>query len=381
MPHPLLPLALVIGLGAVLSAPAAQSAAPTAATAPGHRAAASAATHRSAARTAYVNPLAGRPWGVYEGPQDLAWAPYVNATGTRKRQLGYIALTPKAKWFGAWIPNRDIGQRVRDYVANARAGDPRTLVQMTVFRMVPWEHEACSRLPSKAERASYKQWIDRVAAAVGKAHAAIWLQPDGPFALCAPGGSLVPSHLVAYAARVLSAQPHTSVYLEAGAADWPHTGSQGGVDAAVRILVRGGIRYAHGFALNTTHFDSTADNVARAAAIARRLASLGYPGRHAVINTSTNGHPYQFGAHTGSDPNNPVVCGADAPASSTCAALGIPPTTHVAASRWHLSDTTRRQARHHVDGYLWVGRPWLYRGAQPFVMKRALKLVRNAPWR
>src|SRR4051794_11820856 len=53
----------------------------------------------------YVNPLAGRPWGTYEGPQELSWAPYASATGTRKRLLGYIALAPKAKWFGAWIPN------------------------------------------------------------------------------------------------------------------------------------------------------------------------------------------------------------------------------------------------------------------------------------
>jgi endoglucanase len=376
-----LALSLALAAGVTATAGSTHAAAPGA-TNSSRTGASSTIPRQPAARaTTYTNPLAGRPWGVYQGAQDLAWAPYVNATGTRKRLLGYIALTPKAKWFGAWIPNSDISQRVKDYIANAQAGDRRTLVQMTVFRMVPWEHEACSRLPSRAERASYKQWIDRFAAAVGTAHAAIWLQPDGPFALCAPGGSLVPSHLVAYAAEVLSAQPHTSVYVEAGAADWPHAGSQGGVDAAVRILVRGGIRYAHGFALNTTHFDSTADNVARAAAIARRLAALGYPHRHAVINTSTNGHPYQYGAYTGSDPNNPVVCGADAPASATCAALGIPPTSHVAASRWHLSDTTRRQARHHVDGYLWVGRPWLYRGAQPFVMKRALKLVRNTPWR
>src|SRR3954453_4209717 len=38
----------------------------------------------------YVNPLAGRPWGTYEGPQELSWAPYANATGSTRRLLGYI---------------------------------------------------------------------------------------------------------------------------------------------------------------------------------------------------------------------------------------------------------------------------------------------------
>jgi endoglucanase len=329
----------------------------------------------------YVNPLAGRPWGTYEGPQELSWAPYAGATGTRKQLLGYIALTPKAKWFGAWIPNDQITQRVKDYVANAQAGDPSTLVQMTVFRMVPWEHEACTRLPTRAERASYRRWIDLFASAVGGAHAAIVLQPDGPFALCAPGGSTLPSRLVAYAAKVLSAQPHTSVYVEAGAADWPAAG-QGGVDTAVKILVRGGIQYAHGFALDSTHYDSTTDEVARAAAISQRLATLGYPGRRAVINTSSSGHPFLFGTYTGQDPDNADVCQSrTTPATTTCVTLGIPPTTHVAADRWNLPATTERLARHYVDAYLWVGRPWLYRQNQPFVLSRALQLVRSTPWR
>jgi len=335
----------------------------------------------SARATTYVNPLAGHPWGTYEGPQEMSWAPYVDATGTDKQLLGYIALAPKAKWFGAWIPNDQIAARVQQYVTNAQHGDPSTLVQLTVFRMVPWEHEACTRLPTTAERASYKQWVNRFAGALGDAYAAVVLQPDGPFALCAPKGSTVPSSLVAYAAKTLSALPHTSVYVEAGAADWPSAG-QGGVDTAVKILVRGGIAYAHGFALNSTHYDSTSNEVARAAAISQQLAALGYPDRHAVINTSSNGHPFDFGTYTGSDPDNANVCqSVTAAVTTTCVTLGIPPTTRVGATKWGLSDATNRLARHFVDGYLWIGRPWLYRQNQPFVTSRALQLVRTTPWR
>ncbi|MGC4109929.1 MAG: glycoside hydrolase family 6 protein [Nocardioides sp.] len=334
-----------------------------------------------AATAASGDPLAGRPWGTYEGPQELSWAPYANATGHRKKLLGYIALAPKAKWFGAWIPDDQIAQRVDEYIANAQNGDPQTLVQLTVFRMVPWEQDACHRLPTKAERASYKRWINRFAKAVGSAHAAIVLQPDGPFALCAPHGSKAPSHLVSYAAKRISQQPHASVYVEAGAADWPSAG-QGGTKAAVKILVRGGIRYARGFALDSTHFDSTADEVARAAGIARRLAAAGYAGRKAVINTSSNGHPYVYGDYTGKDPDNPKICGSTTtPATTTCATLGIPPTAKVGAARWGLGKRTARLARQYVDAYLWVGRPWLYRQNQPFVTKRALGLVRSTPFR
>jgi endoglucanase len=372
MPGALVPLAMLISLAVGLLSPDARPA-------PDHVAAGTTTT--TARATSYVNPLAGRPWGTYEGPQEMAWAPYADAVGTKRRLLGYIALTPKAKWFGAWIPNDQIAQRVKDYVANAQRGDPDTLVQMTIFRMVPCEHEACSRLPTRAERSSYKMWIDRFARAVGDTHAAIVLQPDGPSALCAPGGSKVPSHLVAYGGRVLSAQPSTSVYVEAGAADWPAAG-QGGVDAAVRILVRGGIRYAHGFALDSTHFDSTSEEVVRAAAVARRLAALGYHDRKAVINTSSNGHPYEYGRYTGKDPDNPFVCDSTTtPASTTCVTLGIPPTTRVAADRWGLPTAARRLARRYVDAYLWIGRPWLYRPNQPFVTRRALQLVRSTPWR
>ena len=196
--------------------------------------------HR-ATRAGDTNPFTGRPWASYGGPAEMAWAPYVNATGEKKAALAKIALTPKAKWFGGWIPTRDIASKVREYVTNAQAGDPTALVQFTVFRMSPWEHDACKRLPTRAEARDYKAWTDNFAAAVGDTPSAIVLQPDGPFALCAPGGSKKPSRLIAYSAKALSSLPNTAVYIEAGSADWPHP-AQGGVNAALRILIPAGIR-------------------------------------------------------------------------------------------------------------------------------------------
>jgi endoglucanase len=329
------------------------------------------------------NPFATHPWGVYRGKMEPSWVAWNNATGSAKDDLAYIANQAKDHWFGHWNPNDKIADQVRDYIANSQDGDENALVQMAIFRVVPWEHEACNRLPTKAERTSYKQWVDRFAGAVGDTPTAIVLQPDGPFALCAPKGSHVPSHLVAYAARVLSAQPHTSVYIEAGASDWPMFGPKGGVTAAVRILVRGGIQYARGFALNGTHYASTPANVERAKAIRKVLAKKGFPGRKVVINTSNNGHPFNFGQYTGADPTNPVVCDSTTtPAKVTCETLGVPPTADVADERWNLPADTARMAGKFVDAYLWFGRPWLHHeGSQPFRTKRAIKLVRTTPFR
>jgi len=320
------------------------------------------------------NPLAGHRIGVYKGSMDQAWDPYVKAKGERKRLLAKIALRPKAKWFGAWIPTRDIGSKVRGYIANATGGDPDVLVSMTVFRMVPWEQETCERLPTRNERQQYHRWIDRFAAATGHAHAAIILQPDGPFALCAPHGSRLPSRMIADAARRFAELPHASVYIDAGASDWPKDDPA----TAATILERAGIEHARGFALNVTHYTSTAENIRHGAAVVAELARRGIEDVHFVVSTAENGRPFHFDEYRGSHPNNAKVC--DTPRERKCVTLGIPPTTRVAAARWGLPDDARELAARYVDAYLWIGRPWLVRQTDPFSMKRALGMARTTPY-
>lgn len=330
------------------------------------------------ARATAENPLEARTWGVYQGPREPTSAPYLRATGATKQALAKIALEPKAAWFGAWIGDDEIAGEVEEYIAGTQQGDPEALVQMTVFRMVPWEHEACRRLPTEAEKASYRRWIDSFAAAVGATPTAIVLQPDGPFALCAPGGPAVPAALVAYASRVLSALSRTSVYIEVGAGDWPAPG-QGGVAEVLRFLLPAGIEDARGIALNGTHYSATEIEVERGAAIVEALADRGIAGKKVVIDTSANGNPFPFGTYTGPDPDNAFVCTSPAD-QRTCVTLGIPPTTEVADPAWGLSEQARADAREHVDAYLWFGRPWLYRQNTPFVMERALGLARSTPY-
>ncbi|CAN5432046.1 hypothetical protein BH11ACT8_BH11ACT8_05010 [soil metagenome] len=336
--------------------------------------------HQDRARTAAAtNPLAGRTWGVYQGPREPTWEPYLRASGSTKTALGKIALAPKAVWFGAWIPDDEIATKVSQYIAASQHGDPDALVQMTVFRMVPWEHDACQRRASPAEQASYRTWIDRFAGAIGDTPTAIVLQPDGPFSLCAPGGPAGPAALLAYATRALSAHANTSVYIEIGAADWPAAG-QGGVDSVLKFLLPAGIEDARGVALNGTHYSDTGLEIARGTAVVEALADRGITDKHFVVNTSGNGNPFEFGHYTGADPLNANVCRSVSD-PSTCVTLGIPPTTRVAAKAWGLSRQARADARSYADGYLWFGRPWLYRQNYPFQMDRALGLVRSTPFR
>ena len=132
-----------------------------------------------------------------------------------------IAIEPRARTFGAWYANDWIQQSVQNYIANVTQGNPDVLVQMAIFRLQPWENSACKTLPTADQQASYKQWIDNFAAGVGNAHAAIVLQPDLPFAFCVPNQSLDPAAARSTTPPACSARcPNTSVYIDAGAADW-----------------------------------------------------------------------------------------------------------------------------------------------------------------
>ena len=368
---------VLAGAGMVLSLTAALGALPGGATAASEPTVTTSPMAPVAAATTSpnpTNPLRGRPWGVYKGKADMSWAPYAASTGTERELLSKISLRPKAQWFGAWISNAAIGTKIDQYIANATGGDPEKLVQMTMFRVKPWEHDTCKMLPTAAQISSYKQWTSRSAAAIGNAHVALILQPDGPFALCAPGRSTIYSRLIAYAAKKYSALPNTSVYIDAGASDWPSKDPKRAAD----IVVAAGIKYARGFATNSTHYATTPNEIAAGTQVIAELNRRGVTGKHFVINTSSNGQGFTFGTAKGHHPDDADVC--TTRAETHCVTLGIPPTTRVAAAKWGLSSTNRARAAKYVDAYLWFGRPWLHMQASPFVKSRALQLARTTPY-
>jgi hypothetical protein len=276
------------------------------------------------------------------------------------------------RWFGAWIPNDKIHSKLADYIANVTQGHPGALVQMAIFRLMPTESQARTRLPTTAEQNSYKQWIDIAASTIGSTHVAMDLQPDLPVWTHEPNGSKIALYLVHYAAEKFSALPHTTIYLDAGAADWLT------VSQAVSMLRTAGIRLVRGFALDATHYDSNVRQIEYGAQIVNALNAVGITGKHFVVNSAQNGKPFMYSQYSGPDYNNAAVCATKT--SARCVTLGVPPTTDVTNLKWHLTTDARAKAGRYLDAFLWIGRPWLIDQASPWSLTRALQLARTTPF-
>ena len=327
------------------------------------------------------NPLANRLWGVYQGPQDQVWAPYSRATGDRRALLAKIAERPRTKWYGSFVPDSSIRSTVQKYIAASQQGDPTKLVQIAVFRMKPWEDEACRRKSTPAERRSYKGWIRQLAAGIGATPMLVVMQPDGPFLWCAKDRA-VRASLLTFATRTLSALPATSVYIDAGAADWCENDKGNDPARCAQILERTGVQYARGFALDSTHYTGPSDNIRHGQQIIQVLRRDGFGTKHFIIDTAKSGRPTMWSdvipASKKDKKDNARVC--KTAEQTRCVTLGIPPTVRVADPRWGLPDADRAVAMQYVDGFVWFGRPWLYNQADPFVMSRALTMATSTPF-
>ena len=328
-----------------------------------------------------TNPLARRLWGVYRGPQDQVWRPYTRSKGRTRAALATIAERPRTKWYGKYLPDNRVRSTVTDYVASSQAGNPETLTQMAVFRMVPWEGEACRRPTTPAEAASYRTWIQELAAGIGSAHTLIVMQPDGPFLLCAPDRA-VKSELLTWATKTLSELPNTSVYIDAGAADWCEGGTAQESFRCAQILELSGIEHARGFALDSTHYTGPVENIDRGMEIIAELVADGYAAPHFIIDTAKSGRPTMWRDMISATPkglrNNARTC--TTRRMKRCVTLGIPPTPRPADPQWGLPEPQRQQAAQYVDGFVWFGRPWLFNQADPFVKRRALEMAASTPW-
>jgi endoglucanase len=315
------------------------------------------------------NPLAGMTWGIYRGPIDGVYPAYQSARGRDRQLMAKIALRPLTIWAGDWYPvsyARTVAQQI---IAGTTGGNPDVLSQVAIFRLDPWEGQACPGSWGAGDQASYRAWVSQFAAGIGNSRTAVILQPDLPFALCAP--SPVPLQLVGYAAKQFNALPHATVYIDIGAAAWAS------VSQAVSLLKRSGILHARGFALNVTQYGSTGMEVAYGGQIVRGLAAAGIRGKHFVVNTDENGAPFLAGQYPG-DANEARACNNSH--DRVCVTLGIPPTTDVANPHWGLSASNRAIAAKDTDAYLWAGRPWVDNGSGSFVYSRALQLAASSPF-
>jgi endoglucanase len=326
--------------------------------------------------SAYRNPVAGYPWGINKGSQNPLWPTYARSTGSTRSLLGKIALRPRARWYSSYIPTSKIASKIHTDVTQEQGGNPRVQVWMALFRLWPNGESSYRKPMSQADMAAYKAWMRATARAIGSTRAAVVLEPD--LAVAFNGWRpAVRFGLVRYAAQLLSKLPNTTVYLDASASDWLS------VRDATSMLRSAGIHYAHGFALSITHHTSVASEIRYGHALVASLAKSGVRGKHFVVDTSDNGHPYtntQFKkAHPGRNTNDPIACSAKN--KRACVSLGIPPTTDVAAARWKLPAAVRSMAKREVDAYMWIGQPWLSDNTTEFSLPFVKDIVRSSPYR
>lgn len=229
-----------------------------------------------------------------------------------------IAEQPTGEWIGPESPEAE----ARGFTEAARKADRTAIL---VLYNVP--HRDCGQFSQggAADGNAYRTWIDGVARGIGDRHATVILEPDAVLHMvdgCTPGQFHEERYdLLKGAITTLKALRNTTVYLDAGNADWQHP------DQIFQPLRRAGVDRADGFAVNVSNFYSTRDSIAYGKQLSAKVG-----GRHFVIDTSRNGNgPYAQG--------DPQQRWCNPPGR----ALGEAPTTKTADPL--------------VDAYLWVKRP------------------------
>ena len=318
------------------------------------------------------NPIAAMAWGT--PPNDDLGGAYQSATGPEQALLGRLALPPRALWLGWWWPVSQVRAETATTIAATQNGNPDALTQFATFELHPWEHRLANGAWRGPTHGSWnvsadEAWYRNMAAGIGSARALVIEQVDLPFER--KTSSTAPARINTYAARVLSAQPHTTVYIDAGTFGWL-TAAQ---DAS--LLISNGIRYARGFALDDTDYDSTAVEDLFGARVIAELAKRGVTNKHFIVNTDENGQPYKPYQVRGRGINDAPAC--HGRVQTACQRTGIPPTTDVASPLWHLGAAASNAAKLYCDAYVWSGRPWDIDGG-PFSLQNALWLAGNGQY-
>ena len=333
-------------------------------------------TAAAAPQPADGNPLATAAWANGCGPSEVVCRAWAHSSGSTRALLGRIATRPRALWFGHWFGTGEVALRIRHYIDAAQAGDTSRIVHLAIFRLWPRQESARHSPLSASEQGAYRAWIDQAAAGIGASPVAIVLEPDLGIAAYDSADPRVRLGLARYAARRLAALPHAAVYLDGSSADWLT------VERSAAMLKEAGVQYVRGFALGATHYSPLGAEVDYGTRVAQQLARIGVPGRHFVVDTADNGRgftwPQYWHKHPHGDFDNAEPCRDRA--ESVCDTLGVPPTHDVAEARWGLDPGQLAEAADLVDGYLWFGRPWLYRQAAPYRQDRALQVARTTPY-
>lgn len=302
------------------------------------------ASHPRVRLASEANPLAGKTF--YVDPISVAMRAAKNANPPSP-ELNTIANTPQAYWIDEAFPAATVDNTVGRYAAAAQAAGA-----LPIFAVYAIPHRDCGSFAAGGfgSAASYRQWIDSIAAGLAGMPAVFILEPDAlAMADClSPDQQQERFDLISYAVDTLTANPAAVVYVDGGHSRWIS------VDLLASRLNRVGVERARGFSLNTANFYTTEEQIGYGEAVSGLTN-----GAHYVIDTSRNG--------AGPIENDPLNW-----CNPGGRALGAAPTTNTAGP--------------HADAYLWVKRPGESDGAcdpgeahaGQFIHAYAVELVRNA---
>lgn len=281
-PHPAPVGPAVIVRAAVLSLVVAGLAACGGATRvePGPTASSAASTHvasRTPSPSAAPAPAPSAPpaaAALYADTDTQAHAAWEQATGADRELLARIASTPQARWIGDWYAAADLTAVVADYTG--RAADADAVAALVVYAIPGRDCGAYSA--GGVETSEYAAWIDAVAAGI-VGEPMVVLEPDALAGLGDCDGQGDRAGYLRYGAQTLTAAG-ARVYVDVGHSGWLP------VDTAVERLREVGVTEVAGFALNTSNYQTTADERAYGEQIAAALGGdVGF-----VVDTSRNGN-------------------------------------------------------------------------------------------
>lgn len=231
--------------------------------------------------------------------------------------LKRLARVPQALWLG---PSSS-GVTIQRFVQSAAAEEALPVI---VLRNLP-DYGACTTPPDAPSRAdAYRSWIREMLLGIGDHAAAIVLEPFALIEAPTLSEAVLEERLslIREAVVILRKGSGVIVFVDAGHAAGLDAGS------AAKLLVRAGIENAHGFAVNTAHYQTTEESLEYGASISRLVGN-----KHFVVDTSHNGAgPYLEAANETETWCNP-------PGRK----VGVLPTT----------DTGHGLC----DGFLWLSRP------------------------
>lgn len=214
----------------------------------------------------------------YNNPKSHAWKAFQGAASDADRRILYqLAATPSSIWLG---PGDDMGDYV-DKVTSAAAA----MGQVPQFVLYAIPHRDCDGYAAGGynDVASYRRWVDNIQAGLHGRPAIVIVEPDSIGWSCLPDQQQTERiAMLRYAMHTLSSDPDQWVYIHAGSSGLPPK-------TIAANLIKVGVEFARGFAVNVAGYDTTASEISYGKHLASALADAGVANKHFVVDTSRAG--------------------------------------------------------------------------------------------